>query len=51
LDKYQALLGVVPALGDFESFKENILGIIRVLKKHGARNGAWSAQKQQRKTT
>lgn len=51
LDKYQALLGVVPALGDFEPFKDNLLGIIRVLKKHGARNGAWAAQKQQRKTT
>ncbi|MCJ7524402.1 MAG: hypothetical protein MUP71_04160 [Candidatus Aminicenantes bacterium] len=51
LDKYQALLEVVPADVDFELFKENIIGIIQVLKKHGARHGAWAAQRKLRKIT
>jgi hypothetical protein len=51
LDKYQALLEVVPADDDFKPFRESIVGIIAVLKKHGACNGAWAAQKMPRKTT
>jgi hypothetical protein len=51
LDKYQALLGVAPADSDFKLFRESIVGIIGVLKKHGARNGAWAAQRRLRKTT
>jgi hypothetical protein len=51
LDKYQALLGIVPEDSDFKPFKESIVGIIDVLKKHGARNGAWAVQQKSRKTT
>jgi hypothetical protein len=45
LDKYQALLEVVPAGGDFDQFRASILGVIRVLTEHGARNGAWAARR------
>jgi hypothetical protein len=45
LDKYQALLEVVPADKDFAMFRANIVSIIRVLQEHGARNGAWAARR------
>jgi hypothetical protein len=45
LDKYQALLEVVPADEDFAVFRTNLQAIIQVLKKHGARNGAWAARR------
>lgn len=41
LDKYEALLAVIPAGNDFMVFRNSIIGVIRVLKKHGAVNGAW----------
>ncbi|MCX6557102.1 MAG: hypothetical protein NTW95_06680, partial [Candidatus Aminicenantes bacterium] len=46
LDKYQALLEVVPADDDFKPFRESIVGMIGVLKKHGAHNGAWATRPQ-----
>jgi ankyrin repeat protein len=45
LDKYEALLEVIPALRDFEDFRKIVLEIIQVLKKHGAVNGAWASSK------
>lgn len=45
LDKYEALLEVVPAENDFTVFRNSIIGVIRVLKQHGAANGAWSSHK------
>lgn len=51
LDKYQALLGVVPSGSEFGLFRENLVGIIGVLKKHGALNGAWAVQQKPRRTT
>ena len=45
LDKYEALLEIVPAENDFMVFRNSIIGVIRILKKHGAVNGAWAAQK------
>jgi hypothetical protein len=45
LDKYEALLEVVPADNDFMVFRNSIIGVIRVLKKHGAVNGAWAARR------
>jgi hypothetical protein len=51
LDKYQALLEVVPADADFDQFRASVLGVIRVLKEHGGRNGAWAARRRQRKVT
>jgi hypothetical protein len=44
LDKFQALLEVVPTDEDFKPFRESVVAIIGVLKKHGARNGAWAAR-------
>ena len=51
LDKYQALLKVVPEDDDFKLYRESIVAIIAVLKKHGAHNGAWAAQQKSRKIT
>ncbi len=51
LDKYQALLEVVPADGDFDQFRASVSGVIRVLKEHGARNGAWAVQRLPGKAT
>jgi ankyrin repeat protein len=45
LDKCEALLEVVPADNDFANFRNSIIGVIRVLKKHGAVNGAWAVHK------
>jgi hypothetical protein len=45
LDKYEALLEVVPVENDFMVFRNSIIGVIRVLKKHGAVNGAWAVHK------
>ena len=45
LDKYEALLEVIPALRDFEDFRKIVLEVIQVLKKHGAVNGAWAWSK------
>lgn len=50
LDKYQALLEVVPADGDFDPFRASVRGIIRVLREHGARNGAWAARRRPKVT-
>ena len=51
LDKFQALLEVVPADGDFNQFRASVVGVIRVLKEHGARNGAWAARRRLPKVT
>jgi hypothetical protein len=45
LDKYEALLEVIPALSDFKDFRKIVLEVIQVLKKHGAVNGAWASSK------
>ncbi len=45
LDEFEALLEVIPSIGDFDSYRKVVGETIRVLKKHGAVNGAWAAQK------
>jgi hypothetical protein len=51
LDKFQALLEVVPAQPDFARVRDTIRGVIRVLREHGAVNGAWAEQRRRGKIT
>jgi hypothetical protein len=48
LDKYQALMEVVPDDPDFARFRDAINGVIRVLRGRGAVNGAWAEQRGRR---
>jgi hypothetical protein len=51
LDRYEALLEVIPADPDFARFRETIGEVIRVLRGRGAVNGAWAGQERRRGTT
>jgi len=48
LDKYRALMEVIPPDPDFARFREMVGDVIRVLRAHGGVNGAWAEQRRRR---